>query len=363
MKELIPFHISQIEPYVPGLPIEEIKRKYGLKKVVKLASNENPLGPSKLAVEAIRKSLNSIHRYPLDDGYYLRKALSEKLNFPMEQIILGSGSTDLIKMITRAFLDRDDKAIISETTFLMYRLAVCEVNGKSAIIKVPLKNYIYDLDSFLNSLTPQVKIIFIANPNNPTGTMIKKKELDNFISKIPDNIIIVLDEAYKEYITDPDFPDGTDYVKEGKKVIVLRTFSKIYGLAGLRVGYGISTEEVIDCLKRTKTPFNLPRISHDGALGALKDEEHVRRSVKLNTEQREFLFNELKKLGFEVIPSVTNFLMVKSPKPSKKFALELMKKGVIIRPLDAFEAPGYIRITVGTEEENMFFLEKLREIL
>ncbi|MCP2520039.1 histidinol-phosphate transaminase [Candidatus Aminicenantes bacterium AC-335-B20] len=363
MKELIPFHISQIEPYVPGLPIEEIKRKYGLKKVVKLASNENPLGPSRLAVEAIRKSLDSINRYPIDDGYYLKKALSEKLDFPMEQIILGGGSTDLIKMIARAFLDRDDKAIISETSFLMYRLAICEVNGKEAIIKVPLKNYTYDLESFLNSLTPEVKLIFIANPNNPTGTMIRKKELDEFISKIPDNIIIVLDEAYKEYITDPDFPDGTNYIKKGKKVIVLRTFSKIYGLAGLRVGYGISSEEIIDGLKRTKTPFNLPRVSHDGALGALEDEEHVKKSLKLNTQQREFLSKELKKLGLEVIPSVTNFIMVKSPKPAKEFAFELMKKGVIVRPLDAFEAPEHIRITVGTEEDNLFLLEKLKEIL
>ncbi|MCP2605096.1 histidinol-phosphate transaminase [Candidatus Aminicenantes bacterium AH-873-B07] len=363
MKELIPFHIAQIEPYSPGLPIEEIKRKYKLKKIIKLASNENPLGPSKLAVEAIRKSLKSMHRYPIDDGYYLRKALSQKLGFPMEQIILGSGSTDLIKMIARGFLDRNDKAIISETTFLMYRLAICEVNGKEAIIKVPLKNYTHDLAGYLNSLTPQVKLIFIANPNNPTGTMIKKDELDDFISKIPDNIIIVLDEAYKEYITNPDFPDGTQYIREGKKVIVLRTFSKIYGLAGLRVGYGISSEEIIEVLRRTKTPFNLPRVSHDGALGALEDEEHVKKSIKLNMEQREFLMKELISLGFKVIPSVTNFIMVKPPCPANEFVLKLIKKGIIIRHLNAFEAPDFVRITVGKEEENLFFLKKLKEIL
>lgn len=363
MRDLIPFHISQIEPYIPGLPIEEIKRKYGLKKVVKLASNENPLGPSKLALKAIRKSLNSINRYPLDDGYYLRKALSEKLGLPMEQIILGGGSTDLIKMIARAFLDREEKAIISETSFLMYRLAVCEVNGKDAIIKVPLKNYTYNLNAILDALDPHVKLIFIANPNNPTGTMLRKKELDDFINKVPDNIIIVLDEAYREYIDDPEYPDGTDYLKDGKKVIVLRTFSKIYGLAGLRVGYGISSEEIIDGLKRTKTPFNIPRVSQDGALAALEDEEHVKKSRETNKEQREFLSNELKKLGFEVIPSVANFIMVKTPKPAKKFTIELMQKGVIVRPLEAFEAPEHVRITIGTEEENMFFLEKLKEIL
>ncbi len=363
MKELIPKHIQQIEPYSPGKPIEEIKRKFGLKKVVKLASNENPLGPSKLAIKAIKKNLKSIHRYPIDDGYYLRKALSQKLNFPMEQIILGEGSADLIKMITRAFLDRQNKAIISSKTFLMYRLAVCEVNGKDAIIKVPLKNYTYDLTGFLKMITPQVKLIFIANPNNPTGTMIDKKELDSFISQLPEDIIVVLDEAYREYITHPGYPDGTEYIRKGKKVIVLRTFSKIYGLAGLRVGYGIASEDIINVLYKTKTPFNIPRVSHDGALAALEDEEHIRKSRKLNSLQREFLTKELTSLGLEIIPSVANFIMVKPPSSAKEFSLELMKRGVIIRPLNAFEAPDFIRVTVGTEEENIYFLKKLKEVL
>ncbi|MFQ6081781.1 MAG: histidinol-phosphate transaminase [Candidatus Aminicenantia bacterium] len=364
MKNLIPPHILQIQPYVPGKPIEEIQRELGLKKIVKLASNENPLGPSPKAIEAIKKELNSSHRYPYDDGFYLKRALSGKLDFPMDQIILGGGSTDLIKMISHAFLDRQNKAIISEKTFLMYRLAICEVNGKEAIIKVPLKNnYTYDLEGFIEHLNPKVKLIFIANPNNPTGTMVTEEEVDNFLAKVPEEIIVIFDEAYKEYITRPDYPDGTKYIRQGKKVIVLRTFSKIYGLAGLRVGYGISQKEIINVLRRTKTPFNVPRSSQQGALSALEDKQHVRKSRELNFKQREFLQKELTKLGLEVIPSVANFIMFKTPYPVKKTYSELIKKGVIIRPLEAFEVPEAFRVTVGTPKENLFFLEKIKEVL
>ncbi|MEW6457356.1 MAG: histidinol-phosphate transaminase [Acidobacteriota bacterium] len=363
MNKLIPKHILEIHPYVPGKPVEELQRERGIENVIKLASNENPLGPSPKAVEAMRRVLKDSHLYPEDHAYYLQKTLEEKLGFPFDQIIVGAGTTELIKIIAHSFLNFNEKAIMSEKSFLMYKLATQEVCGSKGLIKIPtMKDYSYDLSSFLENVKPGVKLIWIANPNNPTGAMIKKSEMRKFLDQLPDKVIIVIDEAYFEYAIDRDYPDGTEFVKEGRNVIVLRTFSKIYGLAGLRIGYGISRSEIIKNLYRVKAPFNTCRIAQEAALAALEDDEHARRSKENNKKGKEMIYKFLDKLGVEYVRSFTNFVMINLPFSAQILYEKLLDRGVIVRPLDAFDAPDSIRVTVGTEEETKIFLKAFEDV-
>jgi histidinol-phosphate aminotransferase len=357
--DLLPPNIKRIHPYVPGRPVEEVERELGI-SAVKMASNENPLGPSPLAMEAIRQYLKQSHRYPIGDGLYLREKLAKRLGVSMEEVILGSGSTDIIELVARTFLTSADDVITSRHSFVMYTLAVQEMN--SLMIYVPLQKYTYDLDGIVSSLTPRTKVIFLANPNNPTGTMFTADEMDHFLKRIPSDVIVVLDEAYYEYVQDPRYSRSLEYVKQKKHVIILRTFSKIYGLAGLRIGYGVAHPDFISCLNKVRSPFNTTSLAQAAALAALDDTEHVRRSIESNKQGYQYLSHELNRLGVKFVPSVTNFILVDAARECQEDYQQLMQRGVIVRPLKSNGYPSALRVTIGTQEENEKFISALEAI-
>ncbi len=360
-RELVPSHIRKIIPYFPGKPLSEVESELGLKDVVKLASNENPLGPSPLAIKAIKKHINEVNFYPDDGEYYLRQKLASILNFPMDQIIIGNGTTEILDVIARTFLSPEDYAIISDQTFIIYRLVVQAVNGN--LTTVPLKNYTYDLSAMAKAITPHTKLIYIANPNNPTGIMVTGEELDRFLRSIPDDIVVALDEAYYEYIEDPAYPHSLKYVREGRPVIVLRTFSKIYGLAGLRIGYAIATEELIQYLNRVKCPFNTNHCAQVGAMAALNDQDFINKGRRVNREGYQFLTEELKKLKVEFIPSIGNFIFLIFQEDPYKVYQELLRRGIIVRPMKEWNIPQGLRVTIGTPQQNLRFIKALKESL
>ncbi len=363
-KALIPEKVRNYKVYIPGKPIEELQREKGLEKVVKLASNENPNGPSPLAVKAAQEALAKAHLYPDSSSYYLRKKLAQLHGLPEESFLVGPGTALIIKWLAKALLDQGETAITSEKSFLMYYVAVEQSDGE--LIRVPMKEgYICNLEGMLKAIDSRTKIIFIANPNNPTGTMVGKKEMDEFIEKVPDDVIVVLDEAYREYVERDDYPEAVDYIKAGKKnVISLRTFSKIYGLAGLRVGYAITThEEIIDAFYRVAPPFPVASPAQAAAMAALDDQEFVSRSYKINLEGKYYLYKQFRRLGIKFVESQTNFIFFIPPIPAKLLRDLLEDRGVIVRHLGAFEAPEALRVTVGRPEENEIFVKYLEEIL
>ncbi|MBM4129075.1 MAG: aminotransferase class I/II-fold pyridoxal phosphate-dependent enzyme, partial [Nitrospira sp.] len=285
-----PEHISSIKPYVPGKPIEELERELGIKDSIKLASNENPIGPSPLALRALRETLmgqnlsSSFNRYPDGSGYYLKKALSEKLSVSDEEIILGNGSNELIDIAVKTFVQPGDEGVMAYPSFVVYPMSVQAMGGKSVL--VPLKHYTHDLDAMADAVTPRTKMLFIANPNNPTGTMNKRNEFERLMKRLPDGILVVMDEAYYEYVEDPEYADSMRHFREGRDILILRTFSKIYGLAGLRIGYGIAKKEIVTEMNKIRPPFNTNSLAQIAALHALKDDEHVRYSREILSHSR-----------------------------------------------------------------------------
>ena len=359
-KQLVPDYISSIKPYSPGKPIEELERELGIQGSIKLASNENPLGPSDKAVEAVSKVIKNIHRYPDGGCYYLKGALSEFYDISEENLILGNGSNEIIELVVRTFLRPGEEAIIADPTFLVYNMVVQTAGGK--VRRVPLKGLSYDLSSMKDCIGDKTRLVFIANPNNPTGTIVKRKELEGFLADMPDDVIIILDEAYFEYVTDKDFPDGTDYIENGRNVIVLRTFSKIYGLAGLRIGYGMGGKLLIENMNRVRQPFNINSPAQAGALAALKDRDHVKRSLENNINGLDYLFKEIEKLGFICMPTQTNFFLIKVGDGARIYK-NLLRKGVIVRPMGGYGLNEYIRVTVGLPEENKRFINTFKEVI
>lgn len=365
MEELINPNVLNLVPYKPGKPIEELQREHNLKRVVKLASNENPLGISTHVAEVIKNEIANLNFYPENDSYYLKHRIADYNGIQADNIIVGAGSVELISMIVRTFLLPGQTVLTSEKTFLMYKIAAVETGGKSAFIEAPMgDDYTYDLDALYRLTDDKTKIIFIANPNNPTGTMINKQEIMDFIRKVPEDKIIVFDNAYQEYVSCPDeYPDAIEEAMNRKNVIVLRTFSKIYSLSGMRVGYGISTPEIISYLNRVKPPFNVTRLSQVAAMASLENNDFKHHSIKLNSKNKEKLYLQLKEIGMQVIPSETNFLLFFPGIDTTELNQRLLKEGVIIRPLRAFGVPEGMRVTVGIEEDNDFFIEKLKKIL
>ena len=357
MKSLVRENLLEIEPYPPGKPIKEVERELGIEEVVKLASNENPLGPSPRAVEAMAQALPEVNLYPDGSGYYLKRALAAHLRVKEENIILGNGSDEIIRMIAETFLNAGEEAIMGDPAFLIYRLAVKVMKGQCRL--VALKDFTHDLTAMAGMINARTKLIFIANPNNPTGTMVTAEEVDSFMKKVPERVMVIFDEAYYEYIERDDFPRTINYIRENRRVITLRTFSKIYGLAGLRIGYGVAPEELIKDMNRVRQPFNTNSLAQVAALSALKDEEHVRKSRQANREGKDFLYEELKKLKISYIPSQANFILINVHQEGKIISGKLLQEGIIVRPMGMYNLPHFIRVTVGTEKQNKRFIKAL----
>jgi len=327
---------------------------------IKLASNENPLGPSPLAIEAARKALAASNRYPDGSGFYLRQALSKKHNLPMEQIILGGGSTELIDLTARLMLRPESAGVTSFGSFPLYYIAIRAAGAK--LVETPLRDYGFDLDAIARALSPEARIVFLANPNNPTGTMFTADEFDAFLSRVPPHVLVVLDEAYCDYIERRDYSRSVDLVRRGANLVVLRTFSKVYGLAGLRIGYGLGPARLLDEINKIRGPFNTSGVAQAAALAALEDREHVRRSIDSNRAGLAQLAAGLKELGVHCIPSMANFILAEFGYDTEPLCEELTKRGVIVRPMRWMGFPAAIRISVGTREENERFLDALAEL-
>lgn len=362
MHYLARWKLRGVKPYVPGKPIEELARELGIQgEIIKLASNENPLGPSPKALEVMEKFLKDSHLYPDDSSYLLTKKLSEINKLSMDEIILGNGSVEIMLMIALGFVNPGETIVASEKSFIMYKI-VSDIIGAN-FIEVPMLDGKIDLDGILRAITEDTKVIFIANPNNPTGTFNSKSEVEDFMARVRDDVIVVWDEAYYEYARGEDFKETIEYVKEGRNVIILRTFSKIYGLAGLRVGYGFAKKEIIDVLRRVRLPFNVNSLAQVAAIHALDDKEHVERSVKINNEGLQYFYGEFSKMGLKYYPSRGNFILVDFGVDSEKPYQFLLKRGIITRPVKNYGLPTSLRISVGLPEQNQRLIEAIRDFL
>jgi histidinol-phosphate aminotransferase len=361
MKRLVKESIEKQGTYKPGKPVEELEREYGIKGAIKLASNENPLGPSPKAVEAIRSMLNSLHRYPDSNGFYLRERLSQKMGVGTDALILGNGSDEIIQLITHAFLLPGEEVIMGDPTFAFYQIVVAAAEGR--MVMVPLKNFSYDLFAMTDRFTAQTKLIFINNPLNPTGTIVKRKEFEEFLDRIPPEVILLIDEAYKEYVTDPSFPNSLEYLGRDKRIFVLRTFSKVYGLAGLRIGYGVGDPQFIDYLNRVRGPFNTNSLAQAAALAALDDEDHLKRSIRNNLKGLSYLYSELDKLGIEHLPTQANFFLIEIGDGAQRVYEALLREGVIVRAMREYGLHNYLRVSVGLPSENERFIRALGKVV
>lgn len=353
--------IQGLSPYQPGKPIEELERELGLKNVVKLASNENPLGPPLSALDAGRAAMSSLHLYPDASGYRLKASLSAKLEVEPEQLTLGNGSNDVLDLLARVFLDSDSSAVYSQHAFVVYPIAV-QAAGARAIV-TPAQSWGHDLEAMAEAIEKDTRLVFIANPNNPTGTWLSEAALRRFLGRVPENVIVVLDEAYAEYVEEPDYPDGVELMADYPNLVVTRTFSKAYGLAGLRVGYAISHPDVADLLNRVRAPFNVNTMALAAAEAALNDTEYLQRSLDINRRGMVQLHDGLTALGLEVIPSVGNFIAVAMPGSAAPYYQALLARGVIARPVGVYDMPNHLRITIGLEQENARCLEALSQVI
>jgi len=359
MKQLFKKNIFKISPYQPGKPIDEVKRELGLRDVIKLASNENPLGPAPAAVNAINKAIKDINRYPDGSCFYLKKTLARKFRLKPSNFIVGNGSDEILDIIVKTFLNEDEEAITSKTTFLEYEI-VSQANGRR-IRTVPLVDFKYNLQAIKKAISPKTKLVFIANPNNPTGTYVNKKEVAKFLEGLPKNLIIVFDEAYLEFVDKKDFPKTIELINN-KNIIVLRTFSKIYGLAGLRVGFGVARESFIAAMERVRQPFNVNSLAQSAALGAFNDPGFVKKTRNLVLREKRFLYWALDKMGIDYIPSVANFILINLKKDALTIFKKMLKQGVIVRDMLPYGLKNYIRVTIGTHKENTRFINVLKEV-
>ncbi|MFQ6043401.1 MAG: histidinol-phosphate transaminase [Candidatus Poribacteria bacterium] len=353
--------IELIQPYQGGKPIEEVERELGITDIIKLASNENPLGPAPMAVSAIKAAAEKVNLYPDGNSYYLKNALAKHLNVKPENLILGNGSNEVLTVIGDTFVSPGDEVIYSEQAFVVYTLVANVCGAKS--ITTPLKDYTHDLQAMADCITDKTKVIFIANPNNPTGTMVNAQQVEAFMKRVPDDVLVAFDEAYYEYVEREDYPQTLKYVHDGRNVIVLRTFSKIYGLAGLRIGYGISNENIVELMNKVRQPFNANLIAQAAAQASLKDTEHVEKSRRNNSEGKKYLYGKLEELSIDYVLSEGNFILIHLNRSGQEVTDELLKLGVIVRPMMGYKFPNSIRVTVGTAEQNQRFIEALREVL
>src|SRR6266581_9644433 len=354
-------HILGIAPYEPGKPIEELERELGVHNAIKLASNENPLPPSDRVQKAILATLNHLNRYPDGSGFYLRQALAKKHGVSPDHVVLGNGSNELIELLVRTFLRPGDEAVVPHPSFPVYPMIVQAAGGVR--VMVMLKEFRLDLDAMARAITPMTKMVFVANPNNPTATIVTKDEVEHFMARVPERTIVVFDEAYIEFAMGPDFPDTLSLVKHGRKVVVLRTFSKASSLAGLRVGYGIADADAVALMNRIRQPFNVNSLSQVAALAALEDESHILECVRMIEGGRHYLYDELTALGVKYAPSRANFILVDVGHSASDIYQRLLKEGVIVRPMTSFGMESALRVSIGTPEENRRLVKALHVVL
>ncbi|MCP4042114.1 MAG: histidinol-phosphate transaminase [Gammaproteobacteria bacterium] len=353
--------VQKLKPYNPGKPILELEREYGVRAAIKLASNENPLGPGELAKEAIQAAIGDIARYPDGNGFGLKQELAGKLKVGVEQITLGNGSNDVLELVARAFVTDADEVVYSQHAFAVYSLVTQAVGARAVV--TPATDWGHDLKVMAKSITKQTRLVFIANPNNPTGTWLKSGALKKFIKSLPEHVLVVVDQAYAEYIDLPEYPNCIPWVEDFPNLIVTRTFSKAHGLAGLRVGYSISHPDTADLLNRVRQPFNVNHIALAVARAALDDQEHLQRSVQVNRQGMRQLTEAFQRLELDYIPSVGNFVCVGLGRPAAPVYDAMLREGVIVRPIENYGMPQHLRVTVGRERENRRFLTVLQKIL
>ncbi len=358
LKKIVNKGINDLSPYEPGKPIEDLERELGIKNAVKLASNENPVGPSPRVLQSIENILKNTHRYPDGNATKLKEVIGRKFSVKPNQVTIGNGSNDIIEFIARSFLGTDDSAIYSEHAFAVYPLVVKAVGAEG--IEVPAKNFSHDLDAMLNSIKSNTKIIFIANPNNPTGSFIGRAEILKFLDKVPEDIIVLLDQAYFDYSSFEDSDVDFDILNNFPNLVMSRSFSKAYGLAGFRIGYSVSSEDIANYLNRVRQPFNANSLALFAAEQAIEDEEFMNKCLQLNLEQKKVLYKGLESLGFHCLPSKGNFISFDCKEDSTGLFNRLLSQGVIVRTLGVYKMPNFLRVSVGLPEENLIFLEKLQ---
>lgn len=353
---------KNVKPYVPGKPIEEVKRQLGLKTVFKLASNENAWGPSPKVVAAIAEAAKDVNRYPDGGCFYLRRELAKRLTCGEDQLVFGNGSDEILMIALRVFCEPGDEIVIARPTFLMYGI-IGESIG--AVVKeVPLKNFRYDLDGMQKAVTKKTRVVIIGNPDNPAGTYVSQAQLDFFLKGLPPDIIVLLDEAYRDYVTAKDYPDSIPMLAQYKNLLVTRTFSKLYGLAGLRIGYGVVRPDVADIFNRVREPFNINSLGQVAALAALRDQAYYRRVAKAVEKGRQYLYAELRRLGLAFVESATNFILIDvSPRKGREVAQGLLKQGIIVRDMGGWGLDQNVRVTIGTDKENAAFIRALSKAL
>lgn len=354
-------YVESIQPYEPGKPISEVERELGLTQIVKMASNENPLGPSRKALRAMRRALRQVHLYPEGPCFELKKRLAEEHGISPKQLIIGNGSNEIIEFLARGFLSEGDQVISSRSTFLVYPL-ISQACG-AEFIEVPMKEFRYDLKGILERVTDRTRLIFVANPNNPTGTYVNRDEVEDFIAKVPKEVVVCFDEAYVEFVEAKDFPYLLFHVKtERPNVIVLRTFSKSFGLAGVRVGYGMGAPELIQYLEKIRQPFNVNSLAQVGARAALDDRLFLWRTKRLAARGRKYLYRRLRKFGFRFLESQANFILIDTERDADEVFQAMLRQGVIIRSMKAYGLPTWIRVTVGRRMQNARFIRALRAV-
>jgi len=357
----VPANILKISPYVPGKPIEELERELGISQSIKLASNENPLGPSPMALQAIQAMLAKLHRYPDGSGHAFIQALARHLDCPTEAIVMGNGSDDIIALLATTLLKPGDRAVMPQPSFLMYEIAVRAVGAEPVF--VPLKDLAIDLDGMGRAVDADTRLVFLCNPNNPTGTTISDEAFRRFLLDLPPRVVIVVDEAYIEFVRDPDCLQSHSYWSSGHPIVTLRTFSKLYGLAGLRVGYGVMPVELAGYLNRIRQPFNVNSLAQVAARAALGDQDFVQCTLQVVHEGLAYLFNALKHMGVHAFPTQSNFFLIDVGDDAEAIFQDMLRQGVIVRSMKGYGYPRYIRVNVGTKDENERFIKALRVVL
>lgn len=355
-------HILDVKPYIPGKPVSEVQRELGLKEVYKLASNENLFGPSPKAIDAIKKAATEVNYYPDGGCWYLRDAIAKKFGVQFENVVVGNGTDELIRILCSSLLSHGDEIIFADPSFVMYKISamICD----ATIVTVGLREDLtHDLGKMLDSVTDRTKLLFVCNPNNPTGTIARKKEVEDLLNNIPSHVTVAFDEAYYEYVGDADYPQTLDFFKSGRNVVVLRTFSKAYGLAGLRVGYGFVSKELGEVFHRIRNPFNVNQLAQEAALAALADQDHLMKAIQFNSAGLAQLRKGFDDLGLSYGESHSNFILVNVEKDSLEVFNALLKKGIIVRPGAHLGFPTHLRVSVADEKANGLFLSALKEVL